>query len=185
MAPWGSNLCFFHLFLLFAGQRRLLAGEAFPTTTIQDSHWNLRDLRAVATLVHRADNKADKILWGRVDAKKAVFAKTSRDTSGEFITINWPQEEVSRCKGERRQMEEEIARCVSQGLMRCYSVKQKGSSMIIVLTICCMLEYNTFPENDLNRLFNGWNQSENQCTPQNILNKENLTGSQSIFLGPH
>lgn len=133
-----------------------LLARCFP---LLDSHWNLHEGRAVATFVHSEDTEPDKILWGRVDAKKVVFTKTRRDTSREFITINWPQEEVSRCKGERSQMGGKTASSVSMGLMRSYIMQDIAHD-------CCLdnILYVTVEQVLWKWLFDRWNQSENQPT---------------------
>lgn len=93
------------------------------------------------------NTKVDKILWGRVDTKEVVFTKTSPDTSRKFITISWPQEEVSRCKGGKSQMGGKITRYVSLGLMRSYSMQSKGysrwfclDSILYVSSTACSLK---------------------------------------------
>lgn len=109
MAPWGSNLGFFCLFLLFAGQRRVPAGEAFPPLQL---FWIKTETymkkRAGATFVHQNTHKADTILSGQVDAKTDVLTKTSQDIGWEFITDarrKWADVKEKEARWEGRQQD--------------------------------------------------------------------------------
>lgn len=83
------------------------------------------------------------------------------------------------------QMERPTMRSLSLGLTGSFSPQWKGNATWFLsqhLT-CTRVECSTFSENvkPQKRLFDRWNQSENQPTSHNIMNKEDLTGSQSFF----